>query len=760
MRKVLRRGPVAAAVLIGITVGCGGGGGSGGPGGPGGPGGGNDGATFDPGLTSAILFVTQVPIPSDFGNVASTFGSHMARPKSAPCGGDLWIRYANGTLRNLTQEAGYGNSGLQGANAIAVRQPSVSWCGMKAVFSMVHGAPLAGDDSARFWQLYEVTGFAPGETVQITKVANQPANANNVSPCYASNGRILFASDRPRNGQPHLYPQLDEYEEIPTNTGLWSLNPQNGNLHILNHSPSGVFHPFVDSYGRIVFTRWDHLERDQQTDLEILGQGFYGTFNYSDESAFAFDTGSNAEVFPEPRTQWISFVNNNPGYTGPLNGWEPHLIGQAQNHFLPWTMNQDGTEEETLNHIGRHELFGSFPKSRNDDSNIQTFFQFPPQVANFQIVDNLMQLSEDPNAPGSYYGVDAREFFTHSAGQIVHVRAPKGQSANNMQVTYITHRETHTTDETPGPEHTGLYRNPIRMSDGIGVVVHTSDTVKDDNIGTSAAPRSRYEFRLKVLVPYDGHFRAGPPLTSGLSKSLEWWDPFVKLSYSGDLWELDPAEVAPRPVPPVPTPSLPGPELQALADEGVALQDLVAWLKSRDLALFVSRNVTTRDANDKQQPYNLRVPGGVQTVGTGGKVYDVEHLQIFQGDQVRGLQNPPFLAPHLTGGRRVLAQELHDSDAINPPNPTGPGGSVRVAPDGSVAALVPARRAMAWQLTDGEGDAVVRERYWVTFQPGEVRTCFSCHGVNGQDQSGSPPPTNKPQALKTLLQHLKSQGAL
>ena len=88
------------------------------------------------------------------------------------------------------------------------------------------------------------------------------------------------------------------------------------------------------------------------------------------------------------------------------------------------------------------------------------------------------------------------------------------------------------------------------------------------------------------------------------------------------------------------------------------------------------------------------------------------------------------------------------------------GDADDLAQDALVAALVPARRAMAWQLTDGEGDAVVRERYWVTFQPGEVRTCFSCHGVNGQDQSGSPPPTNKPQALKTLLQHLKSQGAL
>lgn len=32
-------------------------------------------------------------------------------------------------------------NGMQGANAIAVREPSVHWSGSKAVFSMVVGAP-------------------------------------------------------------------------------------------------------------------------------------------------------------------------------------------------------------------------------------------------------------------------------------------------------------------------------------------------------------------------------------------------------------------------------------------------------------------------------------------------------------------------------------------------------------------------------------------------------------------------------------------
>ena len=75
-----------------------------------------------------------------------------------------------------------------------------------------------------------------------------------------------------------------------------------------------------------------------------------------------------------------------------------------------------------------------------------------------------------------------------------------------------------------------------------------------------------------------------------------------------------------------------------------------------------------------------------------------------------------------------------------------------LAADGSVAAFVPARRALSWQLTDADGVGVVRERYWITFQPGEIRVCGSCHGVNRLDQAGDGPPENAPLALLELLQ--------
>jgi Hydrazine synthase alpha subunit middle domain len=91
-------------------------------------------------------------------------------------------------------------------------------------------------------------------------------------------------------------------------------------------------------------------------------------------------------------------------------------------------------------------------------------------------------------------------------------------------------------------------------------------------------------------------------------------------------------------------------------------------------------------------------------------------------------------------------------------------GAVKIAADGSAAAFVPARRAMTWQLVDSANagdpakgtDGIVRERVWLSFQPGEVRTCTACHGMSDRDQTGSTGPTNAPAALKELLEHFRT----
>ena len=140
------------------------------------------------------------------------------------------------------------------------------------------------------------------------------------------------------------------------------------------------------------------------------------------------------------------------------------------------------------------------------------------------------------------------------------------------------------------------------------------------------------------------------------------------------------------------------------------------------------------------------MPGGVESDASQGteKLYDVTHLQFLQANLVRGYANRP-------NGRRPLAQYVSDALANGLNN--SQDGALEIKHDGSVAAIVPAERAVTWHLIDeAQGNkSVVSERYWVSFAAGEVRVCANCHGINDLDQMGNPEPVNPPQALTDLL---------
>jgi hypothetical protein len=682
-----------------------------------------------------ILFVTQVPLRTDQAARLSAFANHLPGIGQVPRGGDLMLRYPDGTLRNLTHEAGFGHDGTQGARAIAVREPSVDWDGRTAVFAMLVGAPQGPADRSRaFWQLFEVTGLAKGERVHIARIPGQPADANNVSPLYATDGRILFTSDRPRSGGAHLYPQLDEYEATPTTTGIWSLDRRSGALRILNHTPSGAFSPTIDSYGRVVFTRWDHLQQDQlaQRDRDALGNGValpFASFNYAGEGQGAVPLPTRAEVFPESRS-------GSQGKYGAVSAF-------TNNFFTAWQMNEDGSGEETLNHVGQHELaFGFLTPSFSDDPSLsnRTVDALHANRTSIRREGGLLQLREDPRRPGSYLATAAPERDTFGTGQLVRLAGAPSLNGEQMTVDAVTPGDAG--DALAG----GRFRNPLALADGTLVASHTPD-VRAPEPGRALAA-----LRLVRLEPdrSTGLYRAGAPLTAGIVKSLSWWTPGGRKTWSGVLWELEAVEVRPRVKPSRAQAGLEAPERAVLAEENVSEEALRAWLVSHDLALIVTRDQTSRDRADLQQPFNLQVPGGVRTVaasGPKGRVYDIDHFQLFEGEQLRAYPRRE--------GRRIIAAPLHTGS--NPANPGGPPGSVRIARDGSTAAFVPARHALSWQTTDRAGEAVVRERNWITFQAGEMRVCASCHGVNARDQAGRLAPVNKPEALRALLGWWKTQ---
>src|SRR5258708_8729887 len=83
-------------------------------------------------LSNSILFVTQPLVPDErndnivsnvFVSVVSGMGNHLTDTTSTPRGGDLYIRYADGTLKNLTRVSGYGLTGPHHTNAIPLPDP-------------------------------------------------------------------------------------------------------------------------------------------------------------------------------------------------------------------------------------------------------------------------------------------------------------------------------------------------------------------------------------------------------------------------------------------------------------------------------------------------------------------------------------------------------------------------------------------------------------------------------------------------------------
>lgn len=758
-----------------------------------------------------ILFVTQVPMPDEINsrNVAqsymscvSPFANHLGDTAHAGRGGSLWVRFGpnptpalNHQVIDLLAVADWSTipGGKPATNKVAVRNPSVYWDASKAIFSMVIGAPIDGSDTTTFlWQLYEITLPTQAQLNAnvkpvVTRLSTQPA-CNNIMPCYAPGGKILFASDRPYNGQDHLT-QREEYLGLPTVSGLWSMDPNAASsIHLLHHSPSGAFSPTVDSAGRVIFTNWDHLSRDPEavTDSrppitsapynENFVQTFNGAGNFATEASGATFTQVTAmppnswDIFPEPR---------NFDHKSLIDDFGNNLNGNSFNVFLPWMINLDGTTGEILNHVGRHEVSSTSAKNFKNDANL---VDLNPAIApgyggmgvrNFFF--NLMWTREDPLHAGTFYGSDAADLGSHGAGQIVSLNGGPAVNPDAMLVTYVTPGITAkkpavlpnaALGQSPlvNPEH--LYRTPVPLADGALIASHVAVTQVNYNTGTVTNPAAvaGYNFRLRSLK--SGTNNVGDQgmvpdiaLTSGIPITTSYYvagQPQPVSFNAVTAWELDPAEVISRPVPTSGSASIDPIEAAQFTAANVHLPTFQNWLIANNAALSVSRDVTKRDRHDRQQPFNLKVTwSGKQTTGTSGTIYNIAWVQFLQADLRRGyLLGGATPAP----GRRIVATPLHDMMSENVNTAGAPAGSLKLGDDGSFAAIVPAGKALTWQLLDNNASftSQVKERFWVTFQKGEIRTCANCHGINTADQAGATKPTNPPQALLSLLTQWKT----
>ncbi len=245
-------------------------------------------------------------------------------------------------------------------------------------------------------------------------------------------------------------------------------------------------------------------------------------------------------------------------------------------------------------------------------------------------------------------------------------------------------------------------------------------------------------------------------MTAGFTNRATYWSPDEQITQTNILWEFDPVEVMARTRPAPFAVPVPDPELAAFAQAGVNVSNFQSYLATHELALIVSRDVTTRDHADHLQP--VQSPSSQQRAPNhrrAGQSLRCPMAPAFPGRPIARIE-PRLSGQSAARPPRARAIPARPGGGSRIRRRNAPQGAVQVGPDGSTAALVPARRAMTWQLTDTNGTGVVRERYWLTFAAGEIRSCTSCHGINVEDQADVPAPTNTPLALVVLLNYWKT----
>lgn len=724
-------------------------------------------------IAEPVLFCLVPPPLNDrstFGHMAESFNNQdpTMGSEGSPRGGDLMLLNTNGTIRNLTQEAGFGvaSGQIQAENAIAVREPNVHWDGCRALFSMLIGGPVeAFDKSAgtQRWQMYEITNLCDvinGEVANIERVNSQPSSYNNLSPIYGiKEGEIYFISDQPYGGFANVYPPLDEYESTPTNSGIWKLDVNSNTITHLTHSPSGDFDLFFASDGRLLFTRWAHTKEDGEAIGWFKGtKTIWEPFNYISEESNEIENAPemvDGKPFADTRGVRLHFFPE-PGNDG-AETYDPDRREMKFNEFQIWEIFENGERNQTINHIGRQEFGGaSTGGSFIDDNNLTSYLEAGSQyTANSELrsvvrgFNGFFQVTEDPRegSEGNFYFSYGPEFGAFASGLLLKSYIPMDLNPQDALMEEVV---TNTAYEL------GRFRDPIILSNGTIIAAHTTES------GRFNRDEGR-ELHFQLTIVEEDNFSRNPFSGEGFTKEIVYWgDSEIPISITLPLMELWPEVVRARDRPTsLPIHQVDPIEESVIQEEDVNVDELRNWLIENNLALISIRNITSRDVADRQQPFNLKVPGGVESISSlGGTEYEISHFQPVQYEHLRTYFDEDG---DEKGGRRPFLLPFRNTSThsnienINPYDIDGPENSIEIESDGSVALFVPATRAVSWWTKSPLGEPIVIERQPLSFAPGEIMACPGCHGINRTDQAGNLPPTNKPQSLRKLMTFWKNR---
>ncbi|MGB5335134.1 MAG: hypothetical protein WBN07_05915, partial [Woeseiaceae bacterium] len=183
-----------------------------------------------------IAFAKRVP--SSFSHQLTQYYGRAARP-----GGGLFVLETPGRSMKCRQ--------LGDLPIGSYLHPEVSWDGRKILFAFCdvnEAAPDYHTGPQRFYHLYEINADGSG-LKQLTH-----GDYDDFSPRYLPNGEILFVSTR--RGGFHRCGR----GPCPVYT-LSVVNPDGGEPRVISFHETHEWDPVVLHDGRVVYTRWDYVDR-------------------------------------------------------------------------------------------------------------------------------------------------------------------------------------------------------------------------------------------------------------------------------------------------------------------------------------------------------------------------------------------------------------------------------------------------------------------------------------------------------------------
>ncbi len=192
----------------------------------------------------------------------------------------------------------------------AIRDVEIDYDGSRLLFSMrtPFDPNVAEEDQVPTWNIWQYT-FETAELVRVIPNNLTAEVGHDIMPKYLPDGRIIFSSTRQtqsqallldENSQGGAFPAMDEDEnEFAFN--LHVMNDDGSELHQVTFNQSHDLDPSIMDDGKVVFSRWDHNQSNDQVNLYRMNPDgsetelLYGQWSH--------DTGTNGTTiqFMQPR---------------------------------------------------------------------------------------------------------------------------------------------------------------------------------------------------------------------------------------------------------------------------------------------------------------------------------------------------------------------------------------------------------------------------------------------------------------------------